>query len=336
MFLVGPKTGHKFHPESKQQSDRFIQAHLPRKLAEPDHLRFVTYTTRYNQCFWLKIEALEQHYQRAEVDARRSSSGQHVTIHTRNVAQLRVSGKALDGTITVDGRLIARPDGAVKPAGGLLLEKEAGGWVAKAAPAADAPPVLRKTHGLQGPIDDAFLESFLCVRPTGTPRQKAAGQYVAQALDQCTRDFARWMHGDVRIKDDTQVTPADMAAHHLVLFGDPGSNRLLGQIADRLPLRWTPEAIVVGQKSYPAADHVLLMIYPNPLNPARYVVLNSGHTFHEPEFRGNNALVYPRLGDFAVLRLEAGKGPLEAPLEQAGLFDDHWQLPPQPEGVSSK
>ena len=27
---------------------------------------------------------------------------------------------------------------------------------------------LRKKHGLQGPIDDAFMERFLFVRPTGT------------------------------------------------------------------------------------------------------------------------------------------------------------------------
>lgn len=331
VFLVGPKTAHKFHPDSKLQSDRFIQSHLPRKLSGPDRIRFVTYTTRYNQCFWLKIGALEQHYQRADVDARRSSNGRLWSFHTHNVAQLLLPAEAQEGTVTVDGQAIARPEGAGRAAGELLLEKQADGWIARPAqPAADAPAALRKTHGLQGPIDDAFLESFLCVRPTGTPRQKAAGDYTAKALDQCTRDFARWMHGDVRIKDDTQVTPADMAAQHLVLFGDPASNSVLGRIADRLPIRWTADAIVVGKKSYPAADHVLLMIYPNPLNPTRYVVINTGHTFHEPEFRGNNALVYPRLGDFAVLRLEAGKGPLDAPVEQAGLFDDHWQLPPQP------
>ena len=28
---------------------------------------------------------------------------------------------------------------------------------------------LRKKHGLQGPIDDAFMNGFVFVRPTGTP-----------------------------------------------------------------------------------------------------------------------------------------------------------------------
>jgi hypothetical protein len=127
------------------------------------------------------------------------------------------------------------------------------------------------------------------------------------AIDRFARDFARWMHGDVRIKDDTAVSAADVEAHHLILFGDPGSNRLLGQIAERLPIRWAADVIVVGKETYAAADHVLVMIYPNPLNPRRYVVVNSGHTFHEAEFRGSNAQLYPRLGDFAVLRLDPGR-----------------------------
>jgi hypothetical protein len=332
VFLVGPKTKHAFHPASKQQSERFIQANLPRKSAEPNHLRFVTYTTRYNQCFWLKVGAMEKHYQRAEVDARRSGNWRQLAIKTRNVAQLILSGKAAGGSLTLDGQEIALPAAAHASSVDLVLDKQAGGWTARplAHTAADEPPPLRKTHGRQGPIDDAFLESFLCVRPTGTPRQKAAHQYAIAALDGFAKDFSRWMHGDVRIKDDTEVTTADIAAHHLVLFGDPGSNKLLGQIADRLPIHWTADAITVGKQSYSAADHVLVMIYPNPLNPERYVVINSGHTFHEPEFRGNNALVYPRLGDFAVLRLDAGKAATESPVEQAGFFGERWELPPQP------
>ena len=155
---------------------------------------------------------------------------------------------------------------------------------------------MRKTHGLQGPIDDAFLESFLCVRPTGTPHHKLAHEYAVAAMDGFVKDFGRWMHGDPRIKDDSQVTPADISAHHLVLFGDPRSNKLLAQIVDRLPIRWTDKTIAVGKQTYSATDHALVMIYPNPLNPRRYVVINTGHTFHEPEFRGNNALVYPRPG----------------------------------------
>jgi hypothetical protein len=325
VFLVGPKTAHKFHPASKEQSERFIAQNLPRK-GEPNHIRFVTYTTRYNECFWLKVAAMETHYQRAEVDARRTNNGQQFEIKTRNVAQLILQNKNGGGSATVDGKDIALPRLARGSDSEVILEKQDDGWaVARLAP--NGPRTLRKTHGLQGPIDDAFLESFLCVRPTGTPRHKLAHEYAVAAMEGFVKDFGRWMHGDPRIKDDSQVTPADIAAHHLVLFGDPASNKLLAQIVDRLPIRWTAKTIAVGKQTYSAADHSLVMIYPNPLNPRRYVVINTGHTFHEPEFRGNNALVYPRLGDFAVLRLDQSQTPQEPTVEQAGLFDDRWQLP---------
>ena len=87
VFLVGPKTQHKFHPASKQESEKFIAVHLPRKPAGPDHIRFVTYTTRYDQCYWLKVGAMEKHYERAEVDATRSDGGLKLDITTRNVVQ---------------------------------------------------------------------------------------------------------------------------------------------------------------------------------------------------------------------------------------------------------
>ncbi len=76
-----------------------------------------------------------------------------------------------------------------------------------------------------------------------------------------------------------------------------------------------------------ASDHVPALIYPSPLQTGRYVVLNSGHTFHAADFRGTNAQLYPRLGDYALLRLApTNKDPLETEVVTAGLFDDFWQV----------
>jgi pimeloyl-ACP methyl ester carboxylesterase len=268
LFLVGPKTGHKFHPDSKQRSEQFIQGMLPRKT--PSHVRFVTYTTRYNRCFGIEVLALEKHYQRAEVEVRRDAGGKVLAVKTRNVARLAIDGKEV--------RSLAAP--------------------------------LRKTHGLQGPIDDAFMESFLCVQPSGPADAR---------LELFRREFAKWMRGEVRVKADTAVTAEDIASHNLILFGDPSSNKLIAQLAGRLPIRWTKDAIVVGKQTFSTAEHTLALIYPNPLNPRRYVVLNSGHTFGEKEFRGTNALLFPRLGDYAVLKRDGT-------VVLAGLFGENWEL----------
>jgi hypothetical protein len=106
----------------------------------------------------------------------------------------------------------------------------------------------------------------------------------------------------VRIEDDTEVTDEDIEGSHLILFGDPGSNRVLARVLAGLPLTWTESALHLAGE-HPAADHAPALIAPNPLNPLRYVVVNSGHTFGAKEFAGSNAQLYPRLGDYAVFRL---------------------------------
>src|SRR5262249_3482117 len=64
LFLVGPGTAHKWHPDSHKESEAFITKVLNGGRQEPDHIRFVTFTTRYNRAFWLTVDALEQQYSR--------------------------------------------------------------------------------------------------------------------------------------------------------------------------------------------------------------------------------------------------------------------------------
>ncbi len=69
------------------------------------------------------------------------------------------------------------------------------------------------------------------------------------------------------------------------------------------------------------------MVYPNPLNPNRYIVVNSGHTFHETEFKASNANLFPKLGDIAVLKFAAGRDGFSQEPVFAEIFNQRWQLP---------
>jgi hypothetical protein len=182
--------------------------------------------------------------------------------------------------------------------------------------------------GLQGPIDDAFMDGFLCVRGSSKPWHAATQKYADASLARFQDEWDKYMRGLLPVKDDVDVTEEDLAAKHLILFGDPASNSLIGQALDGLPLKWTPQTITLANdRSFNAAEHVPVLIYPSPFHTGRYVVFNSGHTFHARDFEGTNALLYPRLGDFAVLKLQpAGKDPLANEVVTAGLFDDAWQL----------
>jgi pimeloyl-ACP methyl ester carboxylesterase len=275
LFLVGPKTEHKWHPDSQRESDAFLDAAVAEGRRTPDRIHFVTYTTRYNRCFWLTVDALERHYDRAEI------SGTRTELTTRNVAGLTLESEQ---TPTIDGQ---------KPGRGRSFVKQNGKW------RTGTMNGLHKRHRLQGPIDDAFMDSFVAIN----------------APEKVKSEWAKWLRGDF------PTTTEPVKGKHLVLFGDPGSNPTIRRINDKLPIRWSGEEIVAGSKRFPAREYTLAMVYPNPLDPERYVVLNSGHTFGEKEFKGTNALLYPRLGDYAIVRKSDGS------IALAGFFDERWRLP---------
>ena len=106
---------------------------------------------------------------------------------------------------------------------------------------------------------------------------------------------------------------------------------LRSKVLPQLPLQWTRETLQLGKERHPAADHGVQLICPNPLPGAsgRYVVLNSGHTYHDSELRFSY-MVFPRLGDWAIFK--TGDNPPTAPnvsetLLTSGFFDEAWGAP---------
>ena len=131
--------------------------------------------------------------------------------------------------------------------------------------------------------------------------------------------------GDARVVDDKAVTPELIANANLVLWGDPSSNVILAKILPALPVKWNAGAVSLGKESYPAANHAPVLVYPNPLNPKRYVVLNSSFTFRQGS-NTTNALQTPKLPDWALINLDTPPDE-KAPglIEDAGFFGEHWE-----------
>ncbi len=67
------------------------------------------------------------------------------------------------------------------------------------------------------------------------------------------------------------------------------------------------------------------MVFPNPLNPDRYVVLNSGIDFRTEGY-GNNAHQAPKLPDSSIVDLRTAPGPRwPGKIVDAGFFDEAWK-----------
>jgi pimeloyl-ACP methyl ester carboxylesterase len=313
LFMISQNTGHGTSPLVRQRLDAFLKEWGDKGQTSPDHLRFLTYTTRYNRDYWASLDGLEKHYERAEIDAVRSNGGAQYEIKTKNLTRLTLRETEHAHTIRIDGAELR-----VKPEPEIALEKTGGVWKVEKS----GKPGLRKTHALQGPIDDAFLDPFLLVRPTGTPWNTAVNEQALRTLARFDRLWAKYFRGHPFVKDDKDVTEADFARYHVVLFGDPGSNRWIAKLNGKLPVRWTKDTVTLGSQSYPAVENFPALIYPNPLHPSKYVVLNTGLTIPDREYNGDYGM--PRWGDYAIVKAtEKGDVP---DLVTAGLFDEKWQL----------
>ena len=90
----------------------------------------------------------------------------------------------------------------------------------------------------------------------------------------------------------------------------------------------------LGDQVHSAKDHAPVFICASPLASDRYIVINSGHTFRGKDLGTINYLLFPRLGDWAVMYI-GGKppaNPADGPAEEvvrAGFFDEQWKLKPE-------
>lgn len=330
-FLIGPGVEHKFHPDSFKEFMAFHRANVERgrlTSQQRKEIRFVTYTLKYNQCDWLTIEELGDHLDAATVHATVSKDGV-LHIKTENITALQIARDVAE-KIEIDG-----DEHPLSNAGGGLLPGVFYAWNGQHWDLLDydqsrafaGNPQLHKRHNLQGPIDDAFMEPFLCVLPTGKPWHESHAAWAKWTYDRFDREFDKWFRGRVPTIKDSELTDEQIESKNLILFGDPSSNAVLAKVVKDLPMTWTKGTLEVGGKKYDPKTQAVSLIFPNPLNPVRYVVINSGHTLHDAEFIGTNALLFPRLGDIAVQSFEPAKTGFTEKTEWANSFDSKWKLP---------
>ena len=324
--VIGPKVDHKYEPGAKQELARRFDEFMGRgRDALPARIRFTTWTLTYNRAAWFTVDGLEKHWHQARVEAVLKDDK---TVHLKTS---RVTGLTLgplpESVASADRIRINGQEVSAQP------QRSGGNWTASFEQQPDGKwslrtgkedSSLRKRHGLQGPIDDAFTGRFLMVRPTGQPMNEALGTWVVNELAYATNQWRAQFRGEALVKDDTAVTDSDVADANLILWGDPQSNQLLKRILTKLPLKWDTSDLRIGSSSGEGDKLVPVMIFPNPLNPKRYVVLNSGFTFAEfgPD---SNAQQTPKLPDFALVDVSV---PRERRLKEgvvaAGFFDERW------------
>ena len=323
--IIGPKTGHKYEPQAKEEISRQVDEAVSKgSNAYANKVKLTTYTLRHNRMKWVSIHGLARHWNEARVEAERIEDYQF-RVKTKNVTRLMLDKLKVPNrgttkyTIRIDGQQLTTTPDRHAPLMFLRSEKR---WEAVKSLSQNS---LAKTPGLQGPIDDAFLSRFVFVPPSNAPINKTVGEWVGRELNDAISQWHRQFRGNVIIKGPSELSPLDRASN-LILWGDPKSNPMIAKVAGQLPIKWTEQGIRIKDKSWPTDRFVPVLIYPNPMNPKRYIVINSGFTFSEFGHM-SNTMQNAKLPDYAVLDMRVPiTDRIPKGVAHAGFFGENWQL----------
>ena len=173
------------------------------------------------------------------------------------------------------------------------------------------------------------FDRFLQLYPEGYTKEERIQAYLWYYLRKNHKRTGTAHIRDVRelflkadriVPSDEEIRNALSDARRFPLGKRPDTHGMIASAFD-----WHDEKFELNGKRYDAGTHIPIMIYPNPLNPDRYIVLNSSFTFSEFS-GGTNSLQIPKLPDWAVIDLSVPRSQRHpAAVVNAGFFDEHWQ-----------
>ncbi len=305
---------HYIYWERTAHAAAYDWARSQRRNPTPKEVVYLTYTPKYHRAYWVSLGGIEEWGKPARIQVRVSGPNQ-VTVTATNVTEFTLDvpaslvdvGKPL--TVTTNGR--KETFAAWKPGKPITIAL------------VKTPAGPRKGATVCGPVREAFFAPFLLV--PGTRGDAQATALLAGWAKRWAQEWRTFADGDPQVKNDTEVTDADIAGRNLILFGDRNTNAVLARIADRLPVELTPTGYRLGDRKESASDVGLLMTYPNPLAPQRLVCVYSG-VFWGDGLDGNHK--FDLAPDFILFRNELDcSDPSRTPKAVcAGYFDSRWRL----------
>ncbi len=331
--LIGPGMEHKYEPGVQQEVQALVEeAVAAGRNPLPRRVVLQYRSARYTKMFWVEALEVEKEWEDTRIEAGVSQGG-ILAVTTRNVRAFRVDPKfvrasvALPYTMEIDGQQLRfHEKQETAPQNYYVSRGPDGKWRLS-----DSPPRVPGTAKAGGTtIEDAFLDRFIMVLPERESYSPKVNSWVQSESQHFLTRWRSLMRGDVRVKRASEVTPEDIQSSHLILWGDARSNPLINRFLPKIPVRWTPDDIVVGAARAGSETHVLVMGCPNPEAPHRRIVLNSGLTFREAHDR-TNSLQNPKLPDWAILDITVPESAESAGrVTAAGFFDERWQVRPTP------
>ncbi|HEX2949141.1 MAG TPA: NPCBM/NEW2 domain-containing protein [Armatimonadota bacterium] len=293
------------------------------RVTNPAHVSVRSADLRYAAAHWVKITQRETPYAFMRADAEVIAPNT-IRLNTDNVLEITLSPQSplvdeaqplqifwnnaeLTPVTLTDGSVTLRARGYV-------------------------PATFSKHAGVAGPVNDLYNTPFAVV--VGTISTDPLMRRMCERAGQ--RMLAWWnerFHCKPRYFMDNEITEAEQAQYSLLLIGGPADNRVAQVLAERIPLKMTGNAITIDGHAFVARDAAVQMIYPNPYNPDRYVVIRgatsptgmffSDYLLNDVDFCivGSRAADITKMSNFFDVITGRNAGP---PIV-AGYFTNDWR-----------
>ena len=208
-----------------------------------------------SKAYWLKVDGREDENLIGTIDA--SVDGQTILVKTSNVDaySLDLLKAPLDSNKPVE---IVEDGQSLGFATEQVFTKRTNKYI-------DAAYI--KNAQLHGPVRDAFTDPYVVVYGTG------GGD--APFVKTC-KDIAEKLAHGAPCLADVDMPKKMISDHNLILVGSVESNCWLARITEKLPVQIRHGRIyTTNGKFFDGDDLAYIVIYPNPINPDKYVVVYS-------------------------------------------------------------
>jgi hypothetical protein len=296
---------HLFYNESLQKIFAFFKN--KERVKEPYKITFSTTQLKYNRSHWLSINQIVP-LKKSTINAEIKSNNR-INIETQNVYQFEIylDNLNFDKTkpikIETNGEL--RYNDIPKNNSIIINIKEL----------KDESKVV-KNNVIEGPIMDAFSGKFIVVEGTNGSEQELS--VIHRRVVEFCNAWKNMYFVNCLLKKDIEINNQDIQNSHLILFGNQKTNMIIDNIIEHIPLKIEKDRIIIGQNEYLGSKLSFHMIYPNPLNPQRYIVIIGANNINYFQL-GESDLSLNGWHDFVVR---------EDPFSKkyfTGYFDRFWE-----------
>lgn len=271
----------------------------------PSEVRIRASDLRYSAAHWARITQRERPGQMMELRVRIFAPN-IIRLETKNVSRVTLTLPAELADLASPITIIWNEMKAIK-----VIDEDGTIHLSNEEIPAD---VRQKNAACEGPISDIYNTPFALVVGTISPNP-AMVRACAQVADAIVKRWDKNQHWQPRIFLDTTISRQEIDDYSLILIGGEYENAISAQIAAKLPVVITKTAITIDEQKIYGPKLALQMIYPNPYNPTRYVLLLAANS---PTIMS----ILPTLPDDIDFAISDGK---ETPWLMGGFFTTDWR-----------